>query len=472
MKNMKILGVFVAFFAVLAVTIVASNAPVSAFNVKSSTGGDGYTPIIRKMGSGETHIFTIYHHMKPSGTATPEVNIYCVVASTSSTCPGYPKYFSSVTGTSNSGIDDIATSFFPHYATEGSQVYYAAQRATDNGVGCFDLEAGTNCGYTALGSLAMSTKNTRPASVDGLEQVGSKLYSFGKDIKAYCYDLSTDAACIGQPYTVAPGDVSMPAYDGDDLRLPRQAIGTNIYLVVNYASQSTPANGRLTCFDTLTNTRCAGWSGSVDNPGTNAGIGGVVEGIGSVFASYNTAGVANAVCAIGYGPNGPNCWNLTTAAPVTPLAGLLSGLSASWAREETRLGNKTYFAFFQGNGGFAECFDFTTQTRCAGFSSPRTWPGINGGNTGDYGYTYADAGCFFATGDDGILWSFDPITGATGDTSCPSASAAAAVIPSALPDAGIEPENSPWYILSLAIPLAIAAAVLGRRRVVNSKITN
>ncbi len=241
MKINKKIGAFLSFLTVVSVSLAVYSGQASAINVRSATGGDGYTPIVRTMTSGESRIFVIYHHLKPSSTSTPEDNINCVIASTSTFCPGYPKYFSSVAGTSNSGVDDIATSFYPHYVTEGSKVYYAAQRANDNGVGCFDLEAGINCGYTALGSLNMSTTASRPASFEGFERIGDNIYSIGKNANVYCYNLNTQAACVGQPYDAAPGDATMPDFDGRDLRLPLQAIGTNLYFAINYYSQSISA---------------------------------------------------------------------------------------------------------------------------------------------------------------------------------------------------------------------------------------
>jgi hypothetical protein len=453
----KKVGGLIAVLSILVIGVVVGSGSASAFNVSSATGGDGYTPIIHKMVGGETRIFTIYHHLKPSGTATPNYNINCVVQTTSSICAGYPKYFSSVAGTSNTGIDDISTSFYPHYATEGSKVYYDAQRTSDNGIGCFDLESGTNCGYTALGSLSISATATRPAMSDGVERVANRLYTFGKDVKAYCYDLTTGLACVGQPYNVGLGDATLPAFDGTDLRVATQTIGTNIYFAMNYWSQSTPADARLTCFDTLTNARCSTWSTAIDMVGTNTTSGGIKQGISSIFADYDAAGTATAVCTAGYGPDGATCWNLITQVSVATPPGLMIGLPASLAREETRLGNKSFFAFYQNPGGFAQCYDFTTQALCAGFVSPHTWASVNGGDTRDYGYTYSDAGCFFATGDMGVLWSFDPITGATGDTSC-----ANVVIPQALPNTGAKDGPSAWIYLMLAAPIILAAWLVRR----------
>src|SRR4051812_27643173 len=171
MVKRKEITILLSFFAVVSVGLAIFGGHASAINVRSSTGGDGYTPIVHTMNNGESRIFVIYHHVKAGTSATPEGNINCVLAATSTICPGYPKYFSSVAGTSNSGIDDISTSYLSHYATEGSKVYYAAQRTSDNGVGCFDMQAGTNCGYTPLGSLGIGTRPSRPASMEGVERV-------------------------------------------------------------------------------------------------------------------------------------------------------------------------------------------------------------------------------------------------------------------------------------------------------------
>jgi hypothetical protein len=462
MRKINLLGSLLGFVLVSAVSVLALADPASAFVVRSDTGGDGYTPIVRKMTDGTQRVFTIFHHVAPSGTATPNTDINCVVVSSSQICPGYPKYFSSTVGTSNTGPADIATTYHSHYAQEGSKVYYAAQRTNDNGIGCFDLEAGTNCAYTVLGSLPMTARATRPAAIEGVERVGNKLYSVGIDVQAYCYDLDTAAACVGQPYDVGAGDATMPNFDGDDFRAPVQAIGTNFYFVVNYWGQSTPANARLACFDTLTNARCAGWATGVALTGTSTASESV--SVAGLFASYTTSGVANAVCTIGSGPVGPSCWSLASGASASVPTGLLSGLPASSAREETRLGNKTYFAFYQNPGGFAECYDFTTQARCTGFGSPHTWPTVNGGDTRDYGYTYSDAGCFYGTGDTGELWSFDPVTGSAGDTSCPTLGVATAtpVVPG-IPNTGSDSGPSRWQYLALLTPVAVVVGVLGYR---------
>ncbi len=456
-------GLLFIIFLIFSICFIARTGHVSAISVISATGGDGYTPIVYKTLSGQTQVYTIYHHRKPSGTATPNSNINCVSTTTSGICVGYPKYFSSTLGSSNTGVDDISTSFYPHYIMVGSKLYYAAQRSADNGIGCFDLEAGTNCGYIPLGTLVMNN-SPNASAFDGLEQVGNRLYGIGEDVKAYCYDLNTLAACIGQPYDIAAGDATMPAYDGTSLRLPREVIGTNVYLVVNYWSQSTPADARLTCYDTLTDARCAGWTNGVDLAGTSTVA---HEGIGSIFASYSTTGTANAVCIAGFGPDGPTCFDLNTSTPVTPLAGLMTGLPGSFAREETRFGNKTYFAFYQPNGGFADCYDFSVPARCAGFGGPHFWPSVNSGNTGDYGYTYSDLGCFFATGDAGIVWSFDPVTGNTGNTSCPGPSSnvlnSNLVIPKAMPDTGIIKNSFAWNYTIPVVSIAITSILILRR---------
>ncbi len=381
-----------------------------AFNINSPTGGDGYTPIIYTMQSGEERIYSIYHHQSPSGTPTPVYNINCVIAHTDQLCGGYPKYFSSAPGTSNTGPTDISTSTHPRYVQVTSRLYYAAQRPTDNGISCFDLETGTNCGYFRLGSLP-SVGGTFTATIDGLEQSGTRLYEIGRDLRAYCFDTATQAACPGQPYAIIGATEGMPAYTGSSFLVIREVLEGRIYLLVNYGGQSPiiADNARVTCFDPLTNARCDGW--------TSLGANDAARRFTSIFGNYDASGTLSGICVAATVTGGATCWKIGTRAPMPPPPGLFAGAGSQGSvREEVQDGTRTYFA--TQNAVF--CYDFALQSQCRDFTGPKTWPTVNGGNTLDYGYTLIGE-CFYGLGDAGYLWSFNKMTGAVGGAACPPA---------------------------------------------------
>ncbi|MBB4986691.1 hypothetical protein [Streptomyces nymphaeiformis] len=81
----------------------------------------------------------------------------------------------------------------------------------------------------------------------------------------------------------------------------------------------------------------------------------------------------------------------------------------------TATDTRSYFPVWGGPvPGATLCYSWTTAQPCAGFPATATHPGVGGGATRDYGYTYdATTRCLIALGDAGILFSVDPGTGAT-----------------------------------------------------------
>lgn len=418
-KNKSILSLLkiISIVVVFVVFCFVGRQSVFAFNINSPTGGDGYIPIIYTMANNELRIFTVYHRVVPSSTSTPNYNINCVVAYTDQICAGYPKYFSSLSGSSNTGPDDISTSTHPRNFVSQSKLYYVAQGSSDNGIGCFNLETGTNCGYFPLGNQPR-VSIPYPGTVDGLEQIGTRLYSFGRDLQAYCFDISTLTACAGQPYLVADSTVGMPAYNGPTFWGLREIINNRIYLLVNYDGQfpAVSSTARVTCFDTSTNARCAGWTSlSANDPSLR---------FRSLFVDYDISNNPVGICTVANVWATTKCWNLSGVAIGAP-PGLFTG--ASWARtvrEETRVNNKTYFA--TQDAGF--CYDFASQSQCVGFTGEKMWKSVNGGTTLDYGYTIFGNNCFLGLGDAGFLWSFNRINGIAGDVSCPEPTPVAPIL--------------------------------------------
>ncbi len=473
MRYIKYLVAAFSVFAVVFVFMSLSPAHSSAFS--SQTGGDGYIPFVY-----QGKIYNVSHHQTPSGDpANPKYDLHCTLPS-GQVCTGYPVYFSSDNGSTGNltsgtaGTADIYTSTIANATIIGSKLYYAGQRVSDNGIGCFDLSTNLNCGYFQLGSLAVRTGyigSVYPSMVDGIEAIGNRLYSLGDDLNMYCLDITVQnspVACAGQPFSVNSGITgTMPAAT---LGLTSRIIHNGlIYMVVNYNSNTTPADARVTCYDPSTDSRCSGWS-SLDVT-SSAGS----QNTLSLFEYPDTSGVVSSFCVDQVASITPQCWNFNTQASVPAPPGLFDNITTSVpvnVRNVLRIGNVSYIALegatFVNQDAMAVCYNFTTQARCSGFGSGgvKRWDGSDGdpqvaaGGTRDYGYAQFNNNCLVGLGDGGVLWSFVSQTGHTSeildcsDVLNPSAKIAA-------PDTGSQ--YNPPKILLYGSMVVITGAAIGIR---------
>lgn len=456
---------------------LALNRPTArALDIK--TEGDGFIPIIYN-----NKIYNTFHHQSPNGNPSqPTYDINCTDPVTQQACPTYPRYFSSTAGTSGRvGIDtpgpaDIYTGTYPQSVIIGSRLFYAANRASDNGIGCFDLSAIQNCGYFQLGTLPKFSGGFGfNGQTDGVEQVGNKLYTLGVDTRVYCLDVSnpgSPTACAGQPYALNTGISSqLPPQNGNPGNV-RLVIGNRIYTDINYFYNTPAANAKVTCFDTLTNARCAGWGALTVTPTSGNSIS------TALFAFPNQQGNDYAVCAAQDTASPVNCWSLTDASAVSPPPGLFAGISRpSPVRPFSvlRLNTRSYFAIhelFQPSDGLALCYDWQSQARCSGFgqNGVKLWDGsdggvaINNGQTRDYGYASLGNSCLIGLGDSGVMWSFDAQTGFTiGSLINCSPSVTTPVVPTQLPNTGL-PAKAVVPLIIGGIAMFTTISVLAYRR--------
>lgn len=437
-KKYNFIG-FVFLILVGAIWIIfASRA--HAFVVQ--TGGDGYLPVIF-----QGKIFNIFHHQRTSNSLSPKPEIDCFEQNGGALCPGYPHYFSSDVGSSGKvgvgtpGTPDIFTTYFPHLSTLfGSRVFYAAQRSNDNGIGCFDLNNNTNCGYFQLGTIHWSGLQAEPEEVEGVVQVDTKLYSVGNDMRMYCLDVANPLAptvCAGQPYSFNAGiETQLPAYNGNRFEDPiNNAAGPDqnkIFIVSNYRTSNPEGLAHITCFDTNTKQRCTGWASQTldfsDFAHTYSR---------SVFKIFDPSGNFVSICAATVIAHPPQCFNQQTMAAVPPPPNFLNGvtsrdpLGTTYVWDHVDSNHNTIYLALSGGGpgrfGEAYCYDFTIQNHCVGFGTNgvKAWDGldggiaVNGGATKDYAYAI-DGLCMYGLGDPGILWTFRADTGqvAAGNLTC------------------------------------------------------
>jgi hypothetical protein len=446
----------------------ATQVSKSADSYSNSGTDEGYIPILA-----DDRIFTLFTNTYAgTGPTANRYDIGCVEKVSGDNCPGYPKDFSDSVGGTDfmSPLSPVH-----HYDEETGRIFGATQRNTNFGVFCFDTTIDAMCSgqeYTQLQASANALGGTRRSRVQQLTKIGSCLYTFDITLKVYSYDPSTGAtpcagnttknlaAAYGSPVTAYnPADHTDYGWTGPIAQ--SQTIGTKMYIYMNYAYESNLdiwgcnnvvdicKGTRVVCFDSTTGDgRCSnGAGGYFSNPRP---------------ACYNDRfcklvqpfinKVDNSVCAFavkdpGFTYIGTFCHNPLTGAQLTVTAEVASIGNHGYAAfdmanylptfeevdftmpngdEATIFAWKKAYLIASPRSGKAVCFNWTTNSLCSGFGRTGegsslwdTWThnGVtstqvgDNGDTNDYGYTSDGAGCIWAKGKSGDIWSFDAENG-------------------------------------------------------------
>ncbi|MGA4544081.1 DUF7617 domain-containing protein [Uniformispora flossi] len=380
------------------------------------TGGDGFTPVLHRTASGEIESWNIYHHAAPTA---PQV--VCINLTLGQPCAGgpWPRPLNTTPGPLGSGATgNIGSPLTPQYVLDPGnpdQLLYPAVTASAVGVGCLDLTARANCGFVPLATMGGSPSSAN--NLAGLVQVGDNLYGVPNTGQVLCMTLATRTPCAGQPFApIVAANHDLPGTPAALYLGGLTTVGSRVFASSSPQGGGSTVSGppALGCFDTATATTCAGWT----TPHT-AGPSSAYYTY-NAFAAYNTAGQADGVCTSTAG--GPNvlttCYGLDGSAHAAPTSlNSLAGTTLTFSPETvtTPAGTRSYFPAWGGSlAGGTICHDWTTAAPCAGFPLPATHPGVNGGATRDYGYTYdATSRCLIGLGDAGYLFSLDPTTGAS-----------------------------------------------------------
>lgn len=368
----------------------------------TSTGGDGYTPVLHRAPTGDIQAWNMYHHLF---AAAPK--LVCSDLTTGAPCAGgpWPRPVNTAPGPFGAGsTGDIATTLTPQYVADPGRPgveYYAAVTANSVGVGCLDLNAQANCGYFALDSIQ--------GGMAGLVTAAGNLYGVGTDGQVLCLTIASQAPCPGQPYpAIVPANHNMPG----GLYMGSMAVVAGKVFATSAPAGGTPVLG---CFDTATNTACAGWSSPLP-------VGPAGSTTYDAYTAYDTSGTAVGACAtlVGDPTSSSTCYTEAGGSLAAPA--VFNGLPAGQLvfDPETAVmpdGHvHSYFGIWGGSvPGATVCYDWTAKAACAGgIALPQEHPTTNGGATRDYGYSYdPTTRCLFGLGDAGILFSADPVTGAS-----------------------------------------------------------
>ncbi|MEV7417204.1 hypothetical protein [Streptomyces sp. NPDC089919] len=398
-------------------TSLAANLLPPVRPTAQSTGGDGFTPVLHRTESGEVEAWNMYHH---TGPAAPQA--VCSNLSTGQPCAGgpWPRPLNTAPGPLGTGsTGDISSTLTPQYVSDPDRpgvLYYPGVTASALGVGCLDLGARANCGFFALRATGGSPSSAN--GMAGLVAEAGKLYGVASTGQVLCLTMATRTPCDGQPYApIVRPNHDLPGATGSLYLGSMTTAGGKVFAssAPQTGGSTVAATPALGCFDPATGTVCAGW----DTPHTTAPN--ASSYTYNAFTSYTAAGEANGVCSAATSSGQPLTTCFATdgsplAAPVTGL-GTVGNAVLVFNPEvvTTATDTRSYFPVWGGPvPGATLCYSWTTTQPCAGFPAVATHPGVGGGATRDYGYTYdATTRCLIALGDAGILFSLDPATGAT-----------------------------------------------------------
>jgi hypothetical protein len=329
--------------------------------------GDGWAVALS-----DTAVYNVFHHQDFLGVS-------CHLQANAEGCWS-GRTFDTIT---EPGGDGFATSGQPglHLDPHTGKLYVYATRidaidpADDTaGVVCVDTtQPASNedpfCGFTEL------TKEGEGQLVGGISGtsdpmlIGTHFYAFsyqddvgqeGTKNTLLCFDVSTGAACTGQPYDVAleTGKVT----DGGFPSPATAVIAGKAIIPISIENTS-----YLTCFDDATQSTCSGkWP-------VKLAFGYASEN-GAPFPLLSATGTITGLCL----PTGTDqCYTLEGEATTTP-AGMTSVIEAStpWNGPAFVLGPRIYVPNGNTNGdsGEVECFDYSTGAGCENF--PKTFPGL------------------------------------------------------------------------------------------------
>ena len=394
-------GTNIAPHGVMTATFIASG---SSGPVTLSGGGDGFQPIPYAHSAGR-RIYIMNHHEGPGS------NLFdCVIAATGVRCKDFPRTLPFGDGsTKSSGT----TGNNAEYVIDGSKFYYPAQNFAEWGIGCYDLELDSQCGYVQLGAgSSLATKTT----LQGPWRVANELYFADYDGRLYCATLAAGLpACLSSGYKIPLIDIKIntPSRSGQaeaailnwrNGLVAAKVVGTRIYItsrtiwVANHAASVKSTN----CFDTVTKTAC--WSSNNPTKGSAANAADDPYLINySNFIYYSNTGTALAICTKYEVAPYQGCTSLATG-----LATTLPRIFTNHAYRTTldvHVWPRTYFTGVGAANGAGWCWDWSTGNYCSGINGSFSKPT---GTTGEYGNNIDDRGCIWTYGHEHHLWSYDP----------------------------------------------------------------
>jgi hypothetical protein len=322
--------------------------------------GDGYDI---SFNPDRTRVYNVHHHDSPP-------TIMCRLTATGATCPGFPVSLFRTPMRSTARYDELR-----------NRLWIANNNNVNGGWECLDV-SGTNPAYCATRFVSAGTpvSNGYDSHVN-MTMIGREIYSF--DIsgqKLTCLNLDGNggagAPCAGQPYA---------GFGSNDLyRTTMFELNGKLWLRIGATT---------TCFDPATKAQCAGVT-----PWTSPRA-------GALMAVPSANGVVENLCVQN------DCRTLAGGAHTLPASfitymtnNVMGDPGDNWYHVyETAYGGSRFF-YPQRNA--MRCFDIRTGSECWGVKgvtriyTPRIDP--------------TNENCVWTNGDDGVIRTWDAVTGLQG----------------------------------------------------------
>lgn len=343
-----------------------------ASSISASGRGDGWDVFLTPQ-----YILNVYHH-------DANYRLECHLRATGALCDPAAVY----------QVNGYATSNGSSGTYYRGKVYSAVTHLGNAEMICTNVASlpFTSCGTTVIGagSIAAQTHLGTQAFDGQRIWVGN-----GRGAELLCFDVTTAASCTA---------IALAGYasSGSSIRSFTTFIGGKIYVNAN----------KLFCFDPTTGATCSGaWPVAVSS----------TSGQANVIPKRTTAGVVNGVCTITVDMV---CFDLTGASVAMPTAlntMLTTSASAvhggySYFQSTAWTTTRQYWAANPSgtdwSAGYAQCYDWATETACSGFAT-NVGLGLS-----RYAFTIdsANTSCVWTNGDSGTISNFDGNSGAAG---CP-----------------------------------------------------
>lgn len=339
-----------------------------ASNFAGSAGGDGWA-----LAFSSTQVFNVLHH-------NDYLEFACHNQSDAQACYMPEK----ITDTNGNGF---ASGGQPgmHFDANTGKLYVFGTRTSDNtgGVVCIDTTAApTNtdpfCGFTALTAVGDATTSSGDSSIGDPQLIGNHWYAFnfydnsgvtGTKNTLLCFDVSTDAPCAGQPFTVNIGAGNTSLASGFPPP-PEAAIGHRLIIPIPVQTTANGSIDELACFDDSTQTDCTGsWPVNIGSEGSYIGA------HGAPFPLMDGTGAIQGFCL----PTGTDpCYGLDGSTATTPanMPNVILGTDR-WGGPGLVLGPRVYIPDGENylppdandpNESLAvRCFDYSTGDSCTNF---------------------------------------------------------------------------------------------------------
>lgn len=326
--------------------------------------GDGYKPIPYTAANGDSRVYFLNHHQSPGDTLFNCVGACPTTSTWPKKLPDGDPNTNTYTGTTQG----------PKTVIVNRKLYYAVTKPSSSGIGCYDLESDSECGYLQLSN----TGGTVMKKMDGPFSVGGNVIMIDSSMKAYKVSISGNSMSLINSYDMSTTGLSAQT----NIYVGGKAVNSNLCLVTS---------SKIGCLDTAAMGQCSGWSSAKNANSSYAA---------ASYIYYNSAMSPIAICV--KSGSTQQCLDINNGSTLT-LADAFPGVNE--VGEGFTLGSKTFTPHVFTNK--VSCYDWSSSSTC----TPAI---INGPSSAKvYATTYDKKGCAWVYGHNSKLWSFNPDNGET-----------------------------------------------------------